>query len=815
MSLQPTCPPVHRPEELLNPATPVAGLRAAQSRLQGGQRLCSVYLYQDPPAALAAADRWTITAPPGAQPVAVASASIAALPEPHVELVVAGQPDLARYRVSVDQVGPPAVAFDPLRTWLLVRLRPECPDLGSCFTPPPAPPSRSPSPVTDYRARDWRSLTLALLDYMQLQDASADLSIADPTVTVAELFAHAGDLLHYRLDRVATEAYLETARLRTSVRRHVRLVDFWVGDGTSARTFVHLSVPPNGPDVVVVAGDVAADEAGSALAFTLEEGRTASASRGEIPIYDWSEDACCLPAGSASCVLVRPQPADPKGATWLAAGDRLVFEVVEAGDRAMHARWAHRDPAQPWPTDGSGRPAFRAPLASRTAQVVQLLSATPFEDPLVATGMELTLVEWQPVDALVRDYPVGIATASGIDEVTVVRAEVVPAHHGRVVGGGPGENVAPRPSEGDPPEAPTAAWWLTAAGSPRAGGAGLSRDGAGRPYQMDLTVTLPSTVDVGVDCLPTLLQAPAGSLSVVVDIEDHEPPVVRFRTGAVGQAPPAGSELTARYQIGIGSVGNVPANALSVLEHDQNQGTPIPEPEFVAYLPSVIVARNPVSGTGGTEPDVLDTVRRDAPDAFVAVPRRAVLAADYALAADQDPLVRQAFARRQWAGSWPLMTTVVDLSGNLAGATEEAARAEVAARLDTVRMLGTEVAVISGTPIGLLIALEICVRPGDDPDLVRGDALSLLRPGTAAQPGLFHPSRLALGQAVYTSAVVAAVAGLAAVDAVALTEARRLSEPAGTVHTVLTFGPDEVPVLDDDPQRPDRGRLDVVIRGGR
>ena len=61
--------------------------------------------------------------------------------------------------------------------------------------------------------------------------------------------------------------------------------------------------------------------------------------------------------------------------------------------------------------------------------------------------------------------------------------------------------------------------------------------------------------------------------------------------------------------------------------------------------------------------------------------------------------------------------------------------------------------------------------------------------------------------------MVAAVAALPGVDAVAVQEARRLSEPALTVHEVITFGPDEVAVLDDDPARPDRGRLDVRVHG--
>jgi hypothetical protein len=98
---------------------------------------------------------------------------------------------------------------------------------------------------------------------------------------------------------------------------------------------------------------------------------------------------------------------------------------------------------------------------------------------------------------------------------------------------------------------------------------------------------------------------------------------------------------------------------------------------------------------------------------------------------------------------------------------------------------------------------------------VRALVLGRLRPGSDAAPGVFHRSRLEIGTAVYVSAAVAAVAELALVDAVDVVEARRLDEPAGTVRSVIAAGADEVPVLDDDPARPERGRLEVTIRGGR
>jgi hypothetical protein len=63
--------------------------------------------------------------------------------------------------------------------------------------------------------------------------------------------------------------------------------------------------------------------------------------------------------------------------------------------------------------------------------------------------------------------------------------------------------------------------------------------------------------------------------------------------------------------------------------------------------------------------------------------------------------------------------------------------------------------------------------------------------------------------------VVAAVAALPGVDAVQVTEARRLSDPPGTLESVLPMGPAEIAVCDDDAAAPDRGRIELTIEGGR
>ena len=67
-------------------------------------------------------------------------------------------------------------------------------------------------------------------------------SAADLGVVLVELLAYAADNLSYRQDAIANEAYLATARQRVSVRRHARLVDYFMHEGCNARAFVHFDV---------------------------------------------------------------------------------------------------------------------------------------------------------------------------------------------------------------------------------------------------------------------------------------------------------------------------------------------------------------------------------------------------------------------------------------------------------------------------------------------------------------------------------------------------------------------------------------------
>ena len=93
------------------------------------------------------------------------------------------------------------------------------------------------------RDSDYISLRRLLLDRMAVvMPAWRARNPADLGIAVVEGLAYVGDYLSYYQDAVATEAYLDTARRRVSVRRHARLLDYPMHDGRNARTWVQLRV---------------------------------------------------------------------------------------------------------------------------------------------------------------------------------------------------------------------------------------------------------------------------------------------------------------------------------------------------------------------------------------------------------------------------------------------------------------------------------------------------------------------------------------------------------------------------------------------
>ncbi|MEU1598340.1 putative baseplate assembly protein [Streptomyces sp. NPDC005708] len=371
--------------------------------------------------------------------------------EDRLVLKVDRQGDLSTYRLSVVQADPhgrpgtePYPGFDPRYASAAFTFRPECADLDCatdcCSSPGDCPPDTAPAPEIDYLAKDYESFRQLLLDRLSLtMPAWTERHVPDIGITLVELLAYEGDRLTYRQDAVATEAYLDTARRRVSVRRHARLVDYAMHDGCAARAWVCLETDE---DLTLPAGDfrfatlaaTVLPGLGAALLATDLDRRNLPPYQVFEPVHDedvalyrdhnvihlwtWGDAECCLPAGTTSATLVDSAPntdtiADQQGNQQrrilrLRPGDVLVFEEILGAKTgaAADADHTHR-------------------------QAVRLISVTKDVDRLY--DQPVLRVSWAREDALT--FPLCVSSKGGPQctdlEVGVARGNVVLVEHGR------------------------------------------------------------------------------------------------------------------------------------------------------------------------------------------------------------------------------------------------------------------------------------------------------------------------------------------------------------------------------------------------
>ena len=296
-------------------------------------------------------------------------------------------------------------------------------------------------PPIDYLAKDYASFRRLILDRLSvLMPEWRERHVPDLGIALVEVLAYAGDHLSYYQDAAATEAYLDPARERISVRRHARLVDYRMHEGCNARAFVCIGVETDFPVTLgkyfFVTGydtapdgeepmsdeDLAGVPPSSYEVFEPLLGADAPPvilRRGHslIRFYAWGDRECCLSRGATSATLLDewegPPQADKKERPLnLNSGDFLLLEEVKG------------------PRTGSPADADRSHRHS-----VRLTSVHADVDPL--TGTHVVEVEWSPEDAL--PFALCISSTSQapacepLDDVSIACGNVIPVDHGRTV----------------------------------------------------------------------------------------------------------------------------------------------------------------------------------------------------------------------------------------------------------------------------------------------------------------------------------------------------------------------------------------------
>lgn len=250
----------------------------------------------------------------------------------------------------------PYPGLDPRYACAEFHFRVNCASDQDCQPAEECPVTDLPAVDINYLAKDYASFRQLIFDRLSLtMPGWRERHAPDLGVALVELMAYAGDYLSYYQDAVATEAYLETARRRISVRRHARLVDYVMHEGLNARAWAALTVDaeelalPLGKFFFITpysqqisAPRVVRAEALRDLppgSFEVFEPLAPAGlkefifrrAHNRIPIYTWGDELCCLPKGATTCTLVdgswvpAPPPAgDPKQEQAPAAQSSLV-----------------------------------------------------------------------------------------------------------------------------------------------------------------------------------------------------------------------------------------------------------------------------------------------------------------------------------------------------------------------------------------------------------------------------------------------------------------------------------------------------------
>ncbi|MEU5948405.1 hypothetical protein ABZ793_22985 [Micromonospora sp. NPDC047465] len=736
-------------------------------------------------------------------------------------LVAAAIPEASRPRVLVVRtstggddsayvlrlLGPATAEFDEPLTRVSFRFAVDGPATVDCRPPAAAdPPPPAGSPLPDYLARDYQALRTRLLDRMAvLLPAWADRSPADIGVTLLELFAYLGDRLAYRQDAIAGEAYLGTARRRTSVRRHARLIDYRVHEGCAARTWLAFAT---GTTVLLPAGTAVTDAsaaAGSAVdpaAEQLPDGEPVvfetcapirlTPARNRLDLHAWGDPGHHLPAGATSAFVRVPPGVEPG----LRAGDVVVL--------------AESDPA----ADLTADPLAGLTAADPTRRYAVRLNAdpVPHTDRLSACPSVLEL-RWHTDDALPGPLRVSRPGPAGTEVTAVALANVVLADHGLTTHA---DLDPPRvPPHGDyRPQLPhTGLAWADPTGPVPVDGSGGTAgwESATAALRPDPTravaqVTLHDGVRAWSPRTDLLNSGPAAPV-FVVEPEPEGWTGLRFGGRPGGLRPHPGTAFAARYRLGGGTRGNVGVDVLRRLRQAPGAGSGPP-----------MAVTNPLPAAGGTDPQPLAEVRELAPYA-IGRQLRAVTSADHAACAVEDRAVRRAVARRRWVGSWYVEQVTVQPVP--AAAADRAVLARVARRLETRRMAGVDVALAPVVTVPLDIRLVCCLAPGQPWSAterqVRETLTARLLPDGGRGP--LHPENLSVTRTLFLSDLVAAAMSVPAVTSVRVERFGRRGAGDAEMLAAIARGRldadgGEVLRCGSTPDAPDGGCLDVVLRGG-
>jgi hypothetical protein len=739
--------------------------------------------------------------------------------------------------------GKPFPGFDPRFAEIVFSFKAGCKNDLDCLQQEICSPAPLPQPEISYLAKDYASFRQLMLDRLSLiMPEWRERHVPDIGITLVEVLAYVGDHLSYFQDAVATEAYLDTARQRTSVRRHARLVDYRMHEGCNARAWVfvetHGPLPPLKRDefAFLTGHNGALPE--SARMLSREALRKLNLPVGwyevfeamgtgdiqlyeahnEIHFYTWADFECCLPRGATSATLTdeylpTPPPPDDDSA-----------EKYERKDHPEQQSAKHQRPPQDRKTPPKRKLNLRiddvlifeevvSPTTGKRADAdiahrhaVRLTKVKPGEDKL--TGQLIVEIEWAEEDAL--PFPLCLSAVSAapdcetLENVSIARGNIILVDHGRTIGRKvvDDENVEDlgtvpvkeTPAEcGDTDCAPEVSI-IPGRYRPRLKEGPLTfsqplpqkREDIGCP-PLEVSATNLLRQDARLALPQIALTSVTGGTAAATS---WEPRYDLLGSGSEDNhfVVEMDNRQRAHLRFGDGELGRAPlaGEHFTASYRVGNGAAGNAGPEAISHIVlknSIsgvqLAPRNPMPAVGGTEPERIEEVKLFAPFSFRTDLQRAITAEDYATLASRHPRVQRAAAMLRWTGAWYEVLVAVDPRER--AEADEKLLTEVECLLRPFRRIGHELNVVKADYVPLDISMTVCVKPGYLRGHIKAALLQLFgnRALLDGRLGFFHPDSLTFGTGVLVSKLVATAQSVTGVENVVVTRLQRLNETAG------------------------------------
>jgi len=758
-----------------------------------------------------------------------------------VEVKQVGDFSLYTLKLIVEQSAPNALDnVDPILRSVDFSFKANCKSDFDCLSEAICPPKNVEGPQVDYLVKDFSSFRQLMLDRMNLLvPAWKNKNVADGGVALIEVLAYVADYMSYRQDAIATEAYLDTARKRISISRHVRLIDYRLHNGSNARVWMHIEVSQN--TILTTHSQFVATTAGynnlivpksndhndivrsGAEVFESMEPVSLFPEHNTLNFYTWGNRNCCLPIGS------------------IKASIRGRFSKLKVGMVLIFVE-------QFSPTTGIKEDAnimHRHAVRLTKVSVNDVDNGDPIVDPIggqfdqppTSASVEITEIEWALEDAL--PFPVCISSEtetqakgnqaiikSYVNNVSIVLGNIVLADHGRLISkedigtiAEPHlqliENAESNSGSAEKSDAHCNGIQLVTVASRNK----FTLDYAPLTYAMPIDKDKPAQSAYEsmhwqvADTIPSItlnsgewqaqydLLGSGTSRDFVIELETKGEAYLRFGDGIHGRKPNVGTKFIADYRIGNGIRGNVGSDVLTHLVSNNSK---------------INAVKNPMPAFGGQEIETIKHARENAPKAFRDL-LRAVTPGDYEQKTNELNDVQSSVAALRWTGSWH--TTFISVDRVAGKIVDENVKSGINNYLQQFRLAGHDLEIDSPKTVPLKVGLIVNVNCSHERSNVHNALLQVFSHYTLSNgiKGLLHPDNFSFGKSVYLSQFYTSAQEVEGVDSVEIKYFQRqdTSSTEGIEQGFLEMGRNEIPRLRNNINYPGQGVLELEMRGGR